>query len=87
MSNLSNEKLEIKKSFLIENYCNQIDQKINDLKLEFMREWEKNHNFDSTLIDKKLKGFIEEKEFLCGMLNNIEKDIISLDLQQLIKAS
>ena len=87
MSNLSNEKLKIKKSVLIENYCKQIDEKINDLKLEYMRQWEKNHNFDSSAIDKKLKGYIEEKEFLSGMLNNIDKDNISLDLHQLIKAS
>jgi hypothetical protein len=87
MSNLGNEKLEIKKSVLIENYCNQIDQKINTLKLEYMREWEKNHSFDSSAIDKKLKGYKEEKEFLCGLLNNMEKDSISLDIQQLITAS
>lgn len=87
MSNLSNEKLEIKKSVLIENYCKQIDEKINSLKLEYMKEWEKNHDFDSSQIDKKLKGYIEEKELLCGLLNNIEQDNIALDLTQLIKAS
>ncbi|PHR49651.1 MAG: hypothetical protein COA32_00540 [Fluviicola sp.] len=83
MSNLSNEKLEIQKSVLIENYCNQIDEKINSLKLEYMREWEKNHSFNSSVIDKKLKGYVEEKEFLCGLLNNIEQDNIALDLRQL----
>jgi hypothetical protein len=87
MSNLSNEKLEIKKSFLIENYCNQIDQKVNSLKLEYMREWEKNHNFDSSAINKKLKGYIEEKEFLSAMLNEASNDLISINVHQVVQAS
>lgn len=87
MSNLSNEKLQINKSVLIENYCKQVEEKINVLKLEYMTHWEKNHNFDSSSIDNKLKRLEEEKEQLCTMLNNISKDTISLDLQQLVKAS
>jgi hypothetical protein len=87
MSKLSNEKLEINKSVLIENYSRQIEQKINALKLEYMTEWEKNHNFDSTAIDKKLERLKEEKEQLCNMLNNISEDTVTLDLQQFFKAS
>lgn len=87
MSNLSNEKLEINKSVLIENYCKQVEEKINALKLEYMIKWEKNHNFDSSSIDQKLKRLQEEKEQLCAMLNNISEDTVSLDLQQLVKAS
>lgn len=87
MSNLSKEKLEINKSVLIENYCKQVEEKINALKLEYMTKWEKNHKFDSTSIDKKLKRLEEEREQLCAMLNNISKDTVSLDLNQLVKAS
>lgn len=85
MSNLSNEKIEIKKSVLIENYCNQIDQKINSLKLEYMREWEKNHSFDSSAIDKKLKGYLEERDFLTAMLNETSNDLISINFQQVVQ--
>jgi len=87
MSNLRNEKLEINKSVLIENYCKQVEEKINALKLEYIIEWERNHKFDSTSIDKKLKRLEEEKEQLCAMLNSISEDTVTLDLNQLVKAS
>ncbi|GEM_PF-7050702 len=87
MSNVNIEKLEISKTVLIENTCNQIDQKINALKLEYMIEWEKNHNFDSTSIDSQLKQLREEKERLCEAFNKMSEDKVSLDLQQLVKAS
>jgi hypothetical protein len=87
MSKSRNEKLEINKSVLIENYCKQVEEKINALKLEYMRQWEKNHSFDSSSIDKKLKRLEQEKEQLCEMLNGISEDTVSFDLSQLVKAS
>lgn len=52
-----------------------------------MKQWEKNHNFDSSSIDKKLERLEEEKEQLCTILNGISEDTISFDLSQLVKAS
>lgn len=87
MSNLSNESLKINKSVIIETYCKQVEEKINALKLEYMIEWEKNHNFDASSIEKKLNRLRENKEQLCAILNNISEDTISLDLLNLLKAS
>lgn len=87
MINVNTEKLEISKSILLENYYKQIDQKINAIKIEYMVEWERDHYFDSTTLDLKLKKLEEERERLYEVFNNLSDDLIVLDLQQFIKAS
>lgn len=86
-ADLKTEKLTISKAVLLENYCKRVDEKINALKLEYMKEWESNHNFDSTDIDSKLQQLEDEKDKLCAAFNELSTDEIALDLQDLLKAS
>ncbi|MDX1651373.1 MAG: hypothetical protein R3277_02700 [Brumimicrobium sp.] len=88
MAKREKNKLEISKAILIENYIRQIDQKINALKLEYLTLWEKNHNFDSSKIDKEIASLEDERDRVNKLLEQgAREEKISLDLKSFIQAS
>lgn len=79
MKNVNHKKLEINKSVLMESYCRQIEERMNTLKLEYLSQWERNHNLNPSVVDEKIKKLQAEKEKFCAQLRGSSNKTVSID--------